>query len=115
MLLASAVLPLAMMVTVEATDDGGGAGGLAADIDDQDNRDIQLYRQVGGRTGAVGGAVKQSHDPFADDHVGVTAYALREPGDHRPIHCPAIQIEAGPGGGGVMKGRIDVIGPDLER
>ena len=62
--------------------------GLAAHIDDQHHRPAGHGRQIGGRAGAVGGAVEQSHDAFAEDELGIAAEAVEQMRRSSPAASP---------------------------
>ena len=55
----------------EAVDQGCGGLGLRLHVQHQHHRPAREGCQVGGRAGAVGGAVEQAHDAFDDQEVGV--------------------------------------------
>ena len=55
----------------EAVDQGCGGLRLRLHVQHQHHRPAREGGQVGGRAGAVGGAVEQAHDAFDDQEVGV--------------------------------------------
>ena len=99
----------------EAFDQRRGGCAHALRIDHQDHRHVEQARQIGGRAVAVGGAVEQPHDAFAEHQIDTAHGRIAEPGQGLDPHRPAVQVEAGPTGRAGMKHRVEIVGADLER
>ena len=104
-----------LAVAAEAVDQGRDRGAHAGDVDHEQHRQAEQGGDVGRGAGAVGGAVEQAHDAFAEQQVAAAAALLEQPGQGLEAHRPGVDVVGRAAGGGVMEGRIDVVGADLER
>ena len=94
----------------EAMDQGCGGLGLRLHVQHQHHGPAREGGQIGGRAGAVGGAVEQAHDALDDQEVGVL---FRQPGQRFRPHRPGVEVDAGAAAGRRVEHRVDIIGADL--
>ena len=73
------------------------------------HRQAEQGRDVGGRAGAVGGAVEQAHDAFAEQQIAAAPALLEQAGQGLEAHRPAVDIVGRPAGGGGVEGRVDIV------
>ena len=100
-----------------AFDDRGRGLRLAADVDDQQDRQAERRRHIRrgpGAPGLAGNAVEEAHRGFAQSERALFNRLRGERREQFGRHGPGIEIDAFPPRGRRVEGRIDVIRAGLE-
>ena len=95
-------------------DDSRCGGSHRTRVDYQDHRQPGGHRDIGGGALMRGRAIEEPHDTLDDDELRTLRRRRDNRGERRVQHRPRVEVQARPAARGGVKGRIDVVRPDLE-